>query len=175
MPTEAELVAYYARDYRRDYQFAYGKTPPRTHLRRTAREAEARMAIIAPALKPGSRILDFGSGSGAFLSLAKKNGHEVLGIEPGEDFAAYARDKHGVEVIIAPWQEAQLADGQFDVITASHVIEHLREPVSACASSRAGCPTTDRSTWPCQTLSPSATRPSSISTSPTCTPSRPRR
>ncbi len=131
MPTEAELVAYYAREYRRDYQFAYGKTPPRTHLRRTAREADARMSFIAPALKPGARILDFGSGSGAFLSLAKKSGHEVLGIEPGEDFAAYARDKHGVEVIIAPWQDVQLTAGQFDVITASHVIEHLREPVSA--------------------------------------------
>ncbi len=131
MPTEAELIAYYARDYRRDYQFAYGKTPPRAHLKRTAREAEARMAFVAPTLRPGSRILDFGSGSGAFLSLAKQNGHQVMGIEPGEDFATYARDKHGVEVIIAPWQEAKLADGQFDVITASHVLEHLREPVSA--------------------------------------------
>ncbi len=131
MPTEAELVAYYAKDYRRDYQFAYGKTPPRAHLRRTAREAEVRMAFIAPALKKGASILDFGSGSGAFLSLAKKHGYQVMGIEPGEDFATYARDKHGVEVIIAPWQEVQLADGRFDIITASHVLEHLREPVSA--------------------------------------------
>jgi len=131
MPTETDLAAYYARDYRRDYQFAFGKTPPRTHLRRTAREAEARLAFVAPALKKEARILDFGSGSGAFLSLAKRNGHKVIGIEPGEDFAAYARDMHGVEVIIAPWREVELGDGQFDVITASHVLEHLREPVSA--------------------------------------------
>ncbi len=131
MPTEAELVAYYAHEYRRDYQFAYGRTPPRAHLRRTAREADNRLAFVAPALRPGSRILDFGSGSGAFLALAKKNGHAVIGIEPGKDFATYAREAHGVEVIIAPWQEATLPERSFDLITASHVLEHLREPVSA--------------------------------------------
>ncbi len=131
MPTEAELVAYYAREYRRDYQFAYGKSPPRAHLKRTAREAISRLAFIGPVLEPGARILDFGSGSGAFLGLCKQSGHEVIGIDPGEDFAAYAKSAHGVEVIVAPWQEAALPDGYFDVITASHVLEHLREPVSA--------------------------------------------
>ena len=55
----------------------------------------------------------------------------MLGIEPGEVFARYARDTHGIDVINAPWQAVDLPDGQFDLITSNHVIEHLRAPVDA--------------------------------------------
>ncbi len=175
MPTEAELAAYYASEYRRDYQFAFSRKPPRFHLKRSAREAAARMALLQPVLKPGSRLLDFGSGSGEFLSLAKQAGHDVVGIEPGEDFARFARESYGVEVLARPWTEVELPEGGFDVITASHVIEHLREPVTAMASSRAGSPMTACSTSLCRTRRPSGPSRSSISTSPMSTTSPSRR
>jgi SAM-dependent methyltransferase len=131
MPTEEELAAYYASEYRRDYQLAFGKAPPRFHLRRSAREAEARLALLSPVLKRGARVLDFGSGSGEFLARARAEGHVVTGIEPGADFAAFARDSYGVEVIAKPWQAVELPEAGFDLITTSHVLEHLREPVTA--------------------------------------------
>lgn len=136
MPTEDELSAYYASEYRRDYQWSLSDSPPRFHLKRSAREAAARRAILAPALKPSSRVLDFGSGSGEFLDLMRREGHQVTGIEPGESFAAHARRAYGVEVISRPWREVELPAGGFDVITAHHVLEHLREPVAAMAKLR---------------------------------------
>lgn len=136
MPTEAELSAYYASEYRRDYQWSLSDSPPRFHLKRSAREAALRCAILGPVLKPGSRVLDFGSGSGEFLDLMRRDGHDAMGLEPGESFAAHARRAYGVEVISRPWREVELPSGGFDVITAHHVLEHLREPVAAMARLR---------------------------------------
>ncbi|MCZ8260426.1 MAG: class I SAM-dependent methyltransferase [Beijerinckiaceae bacterium] len=131
MPTDAELDAYYAGEYRLDYQFAFSRKPPRFHLTRSRREAEGRLALLAPALEGRQRILDFGSGSGEFLALAAGAGHEVQGIEPGQSFASFARETYGVPVESRVWQEVAFEAGRFDVITANHVLEHLREPVSA--------------------------------------------
>jgi 2-polyprenyl-3-methyl-5-hydroxy-6-metoxy-1,4-benzoquinol methylase len=132
MPTDAELDAYYAGEYRLDYQFALSGRPPRFHLARSRRDAQARLALLAPALRGGAkRILDFGAGSGEFLAAAAGAGHVVQGIEPGEGYAAFARKCHGVPVLACGWQQARFDAGSFDVIAANHVIEHLREPVSA--------------------------------------------
>jgi len=131
MPTDAELDAYYAGEYRLDYQFAFSGRPPRFHLARSRRDARARLALLQPALGRPRRILDFGAGSGEFLAAAAEAGHAVHGIEPGEGFAAFARKTHRVAVESCVWQQARFAAGSFDVITANHVIEHLREPVSA--------------------------------------------
>lgn len=131
MPTEAELERYYADEYRFDYQFV-SKKPPRFHRIRRAREARERLLRLSPLLKPGARILDFGSGSGEFLAAAQAAGHNVLGVEPGKAYAVYAREAHGVEVINAPLAKAEIP-GVFDLITANHVIEHLRDPAGAMA------------------------------------------
>jgi 2-polyprenyl-3-methyl-5-hydroxy-6-metoxy-1,4-benzoquinol methylase len=131
MPTDAELDAYYAGEYRLDYQFTFSKKPPRFHITRSQRDAEARLQLLAPAMSGLKRLLDFGSGSGEFLALAAKAGHKVQGIEPGESFAAFAREEYGVSVQNAVWQQVEFEPGSFDVITSSHVLEHLREPVSA--------------------------------------------
>jgi SAM-dependent methyltransferase len=132
MPTAAELATYYRALYRLDYQLALGRRdPPRFHLARSRRDAERRAERLAPVLRPGARLLDIGAGSGEFLAAAKRRGCEVLGIEPGEDYARYARRAHGVAVRAEGWEEAALPAGSFDVISANHVIEHLRDPVAA--------------------------------------------
>jgi SAM-dependent methyltransferase len=130
MPSDAELAAYYAHGYRFDYQFS-GRTPPKFHRVRAAREAAQRLEWLAPVLKPGGRLLDFGSGSGEFLAVAQAAGQRVLGLEPGRDYAAHARQVHHVDVIDAGWQDVDLPEGAFDLISAHHVIEHLRQPVAA--------------------------------------------
>lgn len=130
MPTEEELERYYAREYRTDYQLA-GSEPPKFHRVRSMREAKARVERLRPWLRPGARVLDIGSGSGEFLYLAKEMGCDVLGIEPGADYAAFAQKAYGVQVLVSGWSQVQLGDDIFDVITSHHVVEHLREPVSA--------------------------------------------
>lgn len=130
MPTEAELRTYYARAYRFDYQLA-SKNPPRFHIKRSRREAQARLHHLRPVLSPGCRILDFGSGSGEFLDETARSGYRVVGVEPGSDYAAFSRRTYAVEVFEASWEEMSFPEGSFDVITANHVVEHLREPVDA--------------------------------------------
>ena len=127
MPTPDELAHYYAHAYRADYQLAFAGGPPRHHLKRSTREARFRTELLAPKLKPGARVLDFGSGSGEFLAAARARGCEAIGVEPGRDYAAYARTQHGVEVLDDAEDERFPAE-YFDVITTHHVFEHLRDP-----------------------------------------------
>lgn len=128
MPTADELAAYYADSYRLDYQGALGADPPRFHVKRSLREARARAALLAPALRAGARVLDFGSGSGEFVAKVQEGGCAVVGIEPGRAYAAFARRRYGVTVLQDDSQ-ACFAPEQFDVITVHHVLEHLRDPV----------------------------------------------
>lgn len=129
MPTHDEISQYYANTYRFDYGLSFGG-PSRRHLNRSQRQAGERLKVLAPALQSPARILDFGSGAGVFLARAKAEGHEVLGIEPGKQFAAYASDEFGIDVINEGWEEVELST-KFDVITAVEVLEHLRHPVRA--------------------------------------------
>jgi 2-polyprenyl-3-methyl-5-hydroxy-6-metoxy-1,4-benzoquinol methylase len=129
MPTVAEIEDYYANAYRWDYQFA--REPSRRHLKRSRRGAKSRLELVSPALRPGARILDFGSGAGVFLDTAATAGYSVLGIEPGRDYANYARTAFKVEVINDVWENINPPPGVFDVITAVEVLEHLRRPVQA--------------------------------------------
>src|ERR1700750_746916 len=94
MPSEPELDRYYGGQYRQDYQLA-GRTPPARHIRKSLRDAERRRDPVAHPLRPGDRVLDFGSGSGEFLHLMQQAGFSVLGLEPGRDYAAYARRAYG--------------------------------------------------------------------------------
>lgn len=132
MPTPAELAVYYAHAYRADYQLAFAGGPPRVHLKRSAREAAFRAGLLAPKLAPGARVLDFGSGSGEFLAEARARGCAVLGVEPGRDYAAYARAHHGVEVLDAAADD-RFEPGTFDVVATHHVMEHLRDPADVMA------------------------------------------
>lgn len=128
MPTAEELSAYYAQGYRLDYQFALGSTPPRHHIKRSSLEARARMVFLAPALQPGTRVLDFGAGSGEFLGAAQEAGCDVIGIEPGRSYAAFARNRYSVTVLHEEPAGGFPAE-RFDVITTHHVLEHVRDPV----------------------------------------------
>lgn len=129
MPTEAEIADYYSNLYRLDYGLTSSK-PSRRHLNRSHRQATSRMKMLTPALKPDASVLDFGCGAGVFLHHAKTAGFQTLGIEPGTQFASFARDEFGVTVINDIWEKIELPS-KFDVITAVEVIEHLRRPVQA--------------------------------------------
>ena len=67
------------------------------------------------------KILDIGAGVGDFLSVAKKDGWEVIGIEPSEKAKTIAKRK-GV-----PFAENlyELESNSFDIITMWHVLEHV--------------------------------------------------
>jgi SAM-dependent methyltransferase len=132
MPDDAELDAYYSGEYRQDYQLAAAR-PSARHIGVSRREAGQRLALLAPHLKAGARVMDFGSGSGEFVKSAKDAGYEAVGVEPGTTFATFARAEYGVEIVSGRHEDIDFPAGSLDAITAHHVIEHLRDPVAALA------------------------------------------
>lgn len=67
------------------------------------------------------KLLDIGAGTGDFLSVAKKDGWEITGVEPNERAKGIAKNKGVVFVE----QTSEITDHSFDVITMWHVLEHV--------------------------------------------------
>ena len=67
------------------------------------------------------KILDIGAGTGDFLSVAKNNGWQTIGVEPSDRAKAIAKSK-GVSFVE---ETSELENHSFDVISMWHVLEHV--------------------------------------------------
>jgi len=67
------------------------------------------------------KILDIGAGTGDFLSVAKNDGWETIGVEPSDRAKAIAKNK-GVSFVE---ETTELKNHSFDVISMWHVLEHV--------------------------------------------------
>jgi len=83
--------------------------------------AEKLHACAAPS------ILDIGCATGALLAFLRDKGWRVTGVEISPS-ANYAKDERKLDVRNIPLEENNFPDNSFDVILASHLIEHLNEP-----------------------------------------------
>lgn len=83
-----------------------------------------------PARRAGEsgRVLDIGCGNGAWLRLAQDAGWQAAGVEP-DPVARGEAEKTGLEVrhLVDDWLDQP---GSFDVVTMSHVIEHVHDPLA---------------------------------------------
>lgn len=75
------------------------------------------------------KCLDFGSGKGQFLLKAKEAGWQTLGLETAKERAAFSREKYGLDVIEKYYHSGKIGEGEFDVISLNHVLEHLPHPI----------------------------------------------
>jgi 2-polyprenyl-3-methyl-5-hydroxy-6-metoxy-1,4-benzoquinol methylase len=67
------------------------------------------------------KILDIGAGTGDFLSVAKNDSWQTIGVEPSDRAKAIAINK-GVSFVE---QTSELENHSFDVISMWHVLEHV--------------------------------------------------
>ena len=124
-PTRKELESYYGEDYE---PFDPGD--------KTDDEAAARRAMQTGVLRhieipEGKRLLDVGCGGGWFMRIARRLGADVHGVEPSPIAAERARG-HGLDVYngtLETYLEERPDHEPFDLITASHVLEHVSDPV----------------------------------------------
>jgi SAM-dependent methyltransferase len=109
---------------------AYGGSGPYTSAEAQRRyEAAARIRVVDRFTSPG-RLLEVGSAGGFFLDEARRAGFDVLGVEPSNEMAEYARASFDVPVRTAAIEEAGLPTDSFEVACAWHVLEHLPEPLA---------------------------------------------
>ncbi len=79
--------------------------------------------------KRGGAVLDIGCGRGLFLHIMARRGWEVAGTEVSEAVAECARRSYGVPVVSAEKIHA-LQQGNYDVVTLYHVLEHVDDPAA---------------------------------------------
>ncbi len=89
-----------------------------------ARAAAERRGARAPA------ALDVGCAVGALLVLLRDRGWNCAGVELGARQAAYARAARGLDVRDCTLEAAAFPARAFDLVHASHLIEHLNDPRS---------------------------------------------
>jgi SAM-dependent methyltransferase len=85
---------------------------------------QAGFAVRFVPMKLSGRLLDIGSGSGSYLQTMKSLGWDAEGVEP-DDKAAELSCKSGLTVRHGTIEESVLPDGYYDVVTMSHVFEHV--------------------------------------------------
>ena len=102
-------------------KYPHGKGPL-NHIRRSA---EPWIALV-PGLHKQSSILDVGCGEGARLGMLAELGFKSLhGADPFLPDAKIGRTKQGVHLERAPLADVE---GQFDLITMHHALEHFPAP-----------------------------------------------
>jgi SAM-dependent methyltransferase len=72
-------------------------------------------------------LLDVGTGAGVFMEEAEKAGFNPLGIEPSDQAVKYCQ-KHNLKVNKSFLSKNSFPPKSFDIIVASHVIEHVQGP-----------------------------------------------
>lgn len=128
MPSEERLARFYEAEYRRNYKKSVA--PRRRHILRAFRLAAERFESLRPHIPETGKAIDIGSGGGEWVCLLGRLGYEAAGIEPSEGYAEFARREYGAGITIAPLSTVSLS-APYELITAFHVLEHLRDPADA--------------------------------------------
>lgn len=84
-----------------------------------------RYGIIKKYSKKG-RVLEIGSSTGTFLNIFRKEGWEVLGVEPSSS-ALFAKSR-GINVLNSSFEKADLKSNYFDLVVLNHTLEHFENP-----------------------------------------------
>jgi 2-polyprenyl-3-methyl-5-hydroxy-6-metoxy-1,4-benzoquinol methylase len=142
-PSERSISSYYPASY---VAFA-AEVPPaggwygalRSIVRLPFRLRYGSPDAVPPPPAPGARVLDIGCGTGVLLERFANSGWEPWGLEPNADAAATAASRLGLDesrILPSTVEKAQLPADSFDLVTMSHVLEHLDDPLQALERAR---------------------------------------
>ncbi len=123
-PSAADMNAYYETAYRADYK-GQSAPPLRKIVRGFAGAAERRQM-----LRPfgAHTMLDVGCGAGELVYLMRRDGVDASGLEPGVEFAEFARTALRIPIQTAAVDAAVVPDASQDLVTMFHALEHVADP-----------------------------------------------
>jgi SAM-dependent methyltransferase len=98
-------------------------------LQKNADVALQRIGKKIPSQTTDRKILDFGSGWGFFLAVAKERGWMTYGLEPIPASAVFSRATFGLDITNDVLREDTFPTNFFDVVTSFQVFEHLLFPL----------------------------------------------
>jgi SAM-dependent methyltransferase len=128
-PSSEELVQLYDSDYyRRGDKYLIGDEAKTESL---TCDEDAQKLKVVKTYKSAGRLLDVGCAMGGFLSLARREGFDVQGVEVSEFCAQYVKKHHDIDVHNGDLLSAQFHANMFDVVTMWDVLEHLGDPQGA--------------------------------------------
>jgi SAM-dependent methyltransferase len=133
-PSVADMDGYYATEYRADYKGAHA--PALRKVLRGMLGAQDRRRALRPLLRDGARLIDVGCGAGEFVYLLRRDHVDATGLEPGQEYADFARRILGIPVQTATVATAAVAPASQDVITMFHCLEHVPDPRGVLGSVR---------------------------------------
>jgi SAM-dependent methyltransferase len=76
------------------------------------------------------RVLDIGCAAGTLLGELQNRGWDCTGVEICRPEAEYARRERGLDVRSLALEENRFPGASFDLVLASHLIEHLNSPAA---------------------------------------------
>lgn len=124
---------FYQYHYRQFYECV--KVPDHAYLQRDWIRGRHRrnVDLLGTFVEQQGVLLDIGCAEGTFLNTFRDRfqNWKVHGIEPSEDFSQFARKHYGLaEILTGNFEQLpnHFPPESFDVITASHVLEHLLVP-----------------------------------------------
>jgi SAM-dependent methyltransferase len=97
----------------------------------------ASMQVLGLHASERGRVLDIGCGNGTLLARLRSLGWDAVGHEMDPISARFARDHFGLKVSEGLLAEACFVPESFDVVTLSHVIEHVHFPENLVLQCRA--------------------------------------
>lgn len=128
IPTDAELVAFYTDNYRKQYHREH--TPRPTRVVRDWRRGKRLFNELSSLLKNGDRVFEIGAGVGCNLKHFDLAGFDATGIEPGSGFQEFSRTTLKASISHGRLEDVPPSP-QYDLVLLVHVIEHLRSPAAA--------------------------------------------
>lgn len=128
------MQEFYRHHYRRYYHKVEVPTFEHIHSYELDRRAAYTVDFLVKSdlLHDCRRVLDVGCGEGSILKeLGIRKPHtSLVGVEPGYEFAKFAREHAGCVVYSSLAELANSGEPAFDLIVVNHVLEHVENPVS---------------------------------------------
>ncbi|MDY6873421.1 MAG: methyltransferase domain-containing protein [Chloroflexota bacterium] len=126
---------FYVATYRKIYQSS--EEPTAKDLWVQNRRAQHLISVLrSKGVVDVKRMLDIGASAGVLLgAFHDAYGCEVTGVEPGDAYRTFAADQ-GIEMFASLPELIGQGPERFDLVSLSHVLEHLPNPVETLRSIR---------------------------------------